>query len=388
MTSVRRAGFAAALAAAPFALAWRFALVYRVRAGSPKPQRPRVSPAALGLPFETTTVQAPGANLPAWFIPARGGAAGPGVAVIHGWESARDRTLPLAQVLHAVGFHVLTVDVRGHGANPAESLPVSSGEFGTDALAAFEALVARPEVTVGAIAGHSMGGIGAILAAAADSRVAALVATSSPADPYRLTRQTFRLAHLPLPDPIAYPLAWWTTRVFLQPRGHTVADVNASRAIAAYRGPVLLLHGDADDVVPVEHLGRLERSARDARRRRGDSAALETLVVRGGRHSWLYEFPDYRSAVARFLATALGGPLDPAEAARVAAGVPAVRIPDGEAPFTALAAEPGGFRSLARLAVPGAASGGGLPDEASPAPDEPLHPFTGPTTAASGDAAG
>ena len=46
---------------------------------------------------------------------------------------------------------------------------------------------------------------------------------STPADPYRLTRQTFRLAHLPIPDPIAYPLAWLTTRVYLRPRGHVVA---------------------------------------------------------------------------------------------------------------------------------------------------------------------
>ena len=67
-----------------------------------------------------------------------------------------------------------------------------------------------------------MGGIGAILAAAADPRVAAVVATSSPAGPYRLTRQTFRLARLPIPDLIAYPLAWLTTRVYLRPRGHVV----------------------------------------------------------------------------------------------------------------------------------------------------------------------
>ena len=67
---------------------------------------------------------------PAWFIPARGGAPGPGVVLVHGWESARDRTLPMAVFLHAAGFHCLTFDVRGHGANPAEDLPLSAGEFG------------------------------------------------------------------------------------------------------------------------------------------------------------------------------------------------------------------------------------------------------------------
>ncbi len=116
----------------------------------------------------------------------------------------------------------LTIDVRGHGENPPETMPVSAGEFGFDALAAFRALLRRPEVTGGAVVGHSMGAIGAILAGAADERVAAVVATSTPADPYRLTRQTFRLARLPIPDPIAYPLAWLTTHVYLRPRGHVV----------------------------------------------------------------------------------------------------------------------------------------------------------------------
>jgi hypothetical protein len=344
---LRRAGLTAALAAAPLALAYRFALLYRTRAGFPRPRPPLVTPAVLGLPFEELVVPSEGtAGLPAWFIPARGRAPGPGVALVHGWESARDRLLPTALFLHAAGFHCLAIDVRGHGSNPAETLPVSAGEFGADSLAAFRALVARPEVTVGGIAGHSMGAIGAILAGAADDRVAAIVATSSPADPLRLTRQTFRLANLPIPDPIAYPLAWLTTRVFLRPRGHAVATVSAATALTGHDRPILLVHGDTDDVVPIHHLERLLRVAATGGRH------VESLVIRDGRHSWLYEFPEYRRAVAGFLASALGGPFSPSEAADLAAAVPAQRIPDGEAPFEALADEPGGIRTLARVAFP------------------------------------
>ena len=365
MPTIRRAGLAAAVAAAPLALAYRFALVYRVRAGYPRPHPPTITPADRGLPFEELSVDAPGATLHAWFIPARGGAPGPGVVLVHGWESARDRSLPMAQFLNAAGFHCLAIDVRGHGSNPPEALPLSAGEFGADALAAFRAMLDRPEVTRGAIAGHSMGGIGAILAAAADPRVAALVATSTPAEPYRLTRQTFRLANLPIPDLIAYPLAWLTTRVYLRPRGHAVAEISASRAIATYEGPVLLLHGDADEVVPLAHTQRLARIARAARAGRPGAASVESLVLEGGRHSWLYEFPEYRATVARFLATWLGGPLNPDGAASRAAAVASVRIPDGEAGFDAVAAEPGGLRSLASIATRGATSPG-LADEGVP----------------------
>jgi alpha-beta hydrolase superfamily lysophospholipase len=370
MGVVTRAGVAAAVAAAQVGLAYRFALAYRARAGYPRRNPPTITPAALGLPFEPVTVPSGELELPGWFIPARGGAAGPGVALVHGWESARDRTLPMAMFLHAAGFHCLTIDVRAHGVNPPESLPMSAGEFGLDALAAFRALLARDEVTEAAISGHSMGAIGAILAAAAEPRVAAVVATSGPADPYRLTRQTFRLARLPIPDPIAYPLAWLTTRVYLKPRGHVVDEVSATTAIARYRGPILLAHGDLDQVVPFGHMSRLAAAARRARAGDPGAGPVETLAVKGGQHSWLYEEPLYRSTVARFLAKALAGPTPPDQAAAIAAATFAERIPDGEQQFTAVEATPSGFRGLAQVALPGATR---RPDQIGPplTADEP-----------------
>jgi alpha-beta hydrolase superfamily lysophospholipase len=313
-----------------------------------------IIPTDVGLPFESTFIESDGLRLPAWFIPARDGRAGPGVVLVHGWESARDRTLPLALFLNAAGFHCLTFDVRGHGDNPSEKLPMSGGEFGADATAAFRTLMARPEVTVGAIAGHSLGAIGAILAAAADPRVGGLVATSAPSDPYRLTRQTFRLAHLPIPDPIAYPLAWLTTQVYLRPRGHRVQAVSASDAIARYAGPVLLAHGDEDAVLPVRNLARLAEAVQRSRAGDPNAATVETLIVSGGQHSWLYEDPGYRRAVARMLTVACGGPLEPDAAGDIAAATPAQRIPDAEARLGAIEDEPGGFRTLARVALPGA----------------------------------
>jgi len=344
LRTARRAGIAAALAALPLALAYRFALTYRVRAGYPRRHPPALMPDALHLPYETLEVPTPaGPRLPAWFIPAGPGRA-PGVVLVHGWESARDRTLPHAQVLHAAGFHVLTFDVRGHGANSAETLPLSVGEYAADARAAVAAMLARPDVSRVAILGHSMGAAGSLVAAAGVPDIAAVIAVATPADPYRLTRQTFRLARLPIPGPVAWPLAWLTTRVYLRPRGHTIPSVSATRAIREIEVPVMLVHGDQDGIVPVGHLARLAAARRAAR----PHAVTETMVVEGGRHSWLYEFPAYRAAIARFLATALGGPVSPDEAAARAEAVPAVRLPEPER-LTTLDEEPGGFRSLARV---------------------------------------
>jgi alpha-beta hydrolase superfamily lysophospholipase len=374
MGTLRRAGLAAAITAAPFGLAYRFALAYRARAGYPRRHPPRFTPDDLGMRYEETQVPVDGLRLPAWFIPARDGVAGPGVVLVHGWESARDRTLPMARFLTAAGFHCLTFDVRGHGANDGEELPISGGEFGADALAAFSVLLARPEVTTGAIAGHSMGAIGALLAGAADPRVAALVATAGPADPYRLTRQTFRLARLPIPDPIAYPLAWLTTRVYLAPRGHTVGDISASRAVMRYRGPLLLAHGDQDTVVPLPHHVRLAAAADAARAGDEDALPVERHVIEGGHHSWAYESQAYRRVVAHFLARSLGGPCAPEEAADAAGAVAAERLPDAEVQFHAVADDRSGLRRLARVALPGATRpdptvAGMLPEQPPEAPD-------------------
>lgn len=262
-------------------------------------------------------------------------------------------------MLHAAGFHVLTFDVRGHGANGPEELPLSVGEYAADARAAVTAILGRPEVGSAALLGHSMGAAGSLVAAADDPRVAAVIAVAAPADPHRLTRQTFRLARLPLPDPIAWPLAWLTTRVYLKPRGHRVSEISATRAVRDIAVPVMLAHGSDDRVVPVADLERLAAARREAR----PDAVTETLVVEGGAHSWLYEFPEYRAAIARFLATALGGPLTPDEAAARAAAVPAVRLPDPER-LTALDEEPGGYRSLARIV------GRRAPDPAAAPPAE------------------
>ncbi len=348
-------GAAALAALATPALAYRFAIVYRTRAGYPRRVPPSLTPADRGMPFEDTVVPSAAGALPAWFIPARDGAPGPGVVLVHGWESNRDRTLPNAQVLHAAGFHVLTFDIRGHGANPAETLPISVGEFRDDAAAGLATLLARPEVTSGAFLGHSLGAVGADLAAAeAGSRCAALVSTSAPSDPRRLTRQTFRLARLPLPEPLATPLAALTSRVYVQPRGHRVAELDASRALARYAGPILLVHGSDDSVVPAWHLDLLARAAEAGRRERtakglDAGGPIERLLLPGGRHWWMYEDPTYRATIARFLSSALGGPFEPDDAAARAVAVDARRIPEPDESFAAVTYAPTRRRTVAEL---------------------------------------
>ena len=266
----------------------------------------------------------------------------------------------MAVFLHAAGFHCLTFDVRGHGANPPETLPLSAGEFGADALAAFEALLARPEVTVGGDRRATRWAPSGRSWPRPPTRACRGRRDLAPADPYRLTRQTFRLAHLPIPDPIAYPLAWLTTRVYLRPRGHVVRDdqrdggdrpLPRAGPAGPWRGGQSSCrrpHGPAGG-------GREGRSG-GAAGETGEAAPVETLIVEGGQHSWLYEFAGYRRAVAGSWPRALGGPLDPGGRGRASRPhTPAERIPDARGSLRARSTRhAGGLRTLAQVALPGA----------------------------------
>ena len=107
--------------------------------------------------------------------------------------------------------------------------------------------------------------------------------------------------------------------------------------------------GRLDAVVPSSHMDRLAIAARAGKAARSDPAPVETVLVAGGQHSWLYEDAGYRRAVARFLTNALGGPLDPETAGEAAADTPAERIPLGDGRFAAMEDSYGGLRTLAQV---------------------------------------
>ena len=322
----RRLALAASVAGAvAFGLAYRFALEYRAKAGLPHRSPVEGSPADFGLAFESVEIPSGDARLAAWFVPAEGldggGAAAeprPAVAIVHGWESNRGRSMAHIRYLHAAGFHCLVIDARGHGDNAPEELPVNVPEFAEDAAAAVRWLAARPDVSAVGLLGHSMGGAGVIVAAASEPSVQAVVALSSPADLVRMTRKTFEMAEIHVPDPIATPLAYLTAAVLLAPRRHAIDDANAWLAASRYRGPLLLMHGEDDRGVPVAHHELIGEAARSARTGPG-SEPVETLVVPGYGHRWLYEAADVRRRTASFFARALGGPVAPDKAGELAA---------------------------------------------------------------------
>jgi putative redox protein len=187
------------------------------------------------------------------------------------------------------------------------------------------------------VIGHSMGGAGAIVAAAREPEIAAVVSVSAPADLVWMTRKTFEMAEMHVPEFIATPLAWLTAAVLLIPRRHSVEEASAVVAAGRYRGPLLLIHGAQDHGVPVEHLGKIELAALESRDV-GDGP-VESLILPDFGHRWLYEDPDCRRKVAAFFARSLGGPIAPEVAAERAAECVVERPSDPVYGFGALASK-------------------------------------------------
>jgi fermentation-respiration switch protein FrsA (DUF1100 family) len=133
------------------------------------------SPADVDLEYADVTMRtADGVDLAGWYLPTRNGAA---VVVRHGAGSERSSALDQAAVLAGAGYGVLIVDARGHGSSDGRAMDL--GWFGDlDTAAAVDHLASRPGVDADRIAvlGLSMGGEEAIGAAAADERIAAVVA--------------------------------------------------------------------------------------------------------------------------------------------------------------------------------------------------------------------
>jgi fermentation-respiration switch protein FrsA (DUF1100 family) len=215
-------------------------------------RRLAATPAALGLAYQPVSLHAiDGTELFAWFLPARGEARAT-VLFLHG--NAENISTHFANVawMPAAGFNVLALDYRGYGGSAGT--PSLAG-VQLDIDAAMRALVERRDLAPKRIVvlGQSLGGALAIYYVAHSryrDRICALITDSAFSDYRRIASE--KLAGFAL----TWPLQWL-------PALTVDDDYAAERAVAAVSPiPLVLIHGDADAIVPASHAQRLfERAA-------------------------------------------------------------------------------------------------------------------------------
>jgi uncharacterized protein len=247
---------------------------------------------SLGIPYEEVTFPSrmDSLGLSGWFFPHEGSTKG--IVLVHGKPGHRANPeiglLPLAKDLHDLGFTVLTFDLRGWGRSPKSRF--SLGEYEVrDVLGAVDCLKGRGIERVGVI-GFSMGGAAAILAAAQDTGIRALVEDSGYEDAREVVDLKLpRLSHLP---------EVFTPGVVLMARILFAIDLNSVKPIREVGKikprRVYFIHGEADTTIPVEHAQRLFQAA--------ENPADDLWIVPGVRHvkSYLTHREEYLNRVGTF----------------------------------------------------------------------------------------
>ncbi len=214
-----------------------------------------------------------------------------------GYRGTKSELIGIGTALWRAGFNVLLFDYFGHGADRGAPITLAYREL-QDFYAALAYVKARmPAARIGVI-GFSMGASIAIMGSAHRPEVRAVVADSSFATHAEVVMHNVqRVLHvssapfLPIADYFLERLAGYSSR-----------DVTPIRDIAAISPrPLLLFHGAADEIIPVEHGYQLYEAAGEPK---------ELVIAEGAPHCGAYFLnrSGYCEKVARFFACALAEP--------------------------------------------------------------------------------
>jgi fermentation-respiration switch protein FrsA (DUF1100 family) len=261
---------------------------------------PRTDTAYTWTPFETGVawedVQIPTQSsvmLHGWLLPQ--GARSPAVLACGGYRGRRSDLLGIASYLWRRGFAVLLFDYRGHGDHAGEPVTLGYREL-EDARAALAFLRQRlPGSPLGVI-GYSMGAAIAIMVAAREPDVRAVVADS----PFTSQREIVAWHARRKLGPLTEPVLALVDRQLYKRYGYRFRDVEPLRDVVHLAPrPLLVIHGSHDTVIPLEHAQRLYAAA-------GEPKELWiTDTIHCG--AYFQDRPGYCARVAAFLERALGG---------------------------------------------------------------------------------
>lgn len=224
----------------------------------------------------------------------------PLVVVIHGFSGYKEEPhiIAVARGLNEVGFATLRVDMYGHGESDGQFRDHTLYKWLTNAMAVIDYTRSLDFVTDLYLCGHSQGGLTVMLAAAMErDRVRGLIPLSPaamiPAQARRgeLLGISFDPDHFP--EALEYKEGFTLGGNYL--RVAQTIDVNA--AIDRYSGPVLIVHGDADEAVPVEV------GIEAAKRYRN----CELALIPGDTHCYDYHLDQVVDAVKNWMAPRHGG---------------------------------------------------------------------------------
>jgi uncharacterized protein len=211
----------------------------------------------------------------------------------------------MAGALADAGFLAMRFDRRGFGQTGGRAESATLNDFADDARAVVRYLADRKDVDERRIAvvGHSEGAWVAMLAASREKRIGAAVfiaAAARSGAELVLEQQRLILEQMKVPDTerqakielqkkiqtaVVSGKGWEDVPLEMRkqadsPWFHSLLTFDPARVIEDVRQPLLIVHGELDRQVPVEHAERLA----DLARKESRSKAVELVTVRGVNH--------------------------------------------------------------------------------------------------------
>ena len=259
---------------------------------------PRVAaltgPESLGLAAQPVDIPGPnGKTLFGWFIPVPGTTPTPAILVMHGWGANASMMLPSVPPLLDAGLAVLLLDARCHGASGDEAF-TSLPRFAQDIEAGLDWLAKQTQVDARrlAVIGHSVGAGAALLSATRRHDIRAVVSISAFAHPYEVMRRLLARHHIPY-----FGVGWYVLRHVQRVIGARFEDIAPVQSMTCVRCPVLLVHGEDDEMVPFDDARRLLAA--------GQPGRAQLLAV-AGRHDPSEALQGEPSQLLAFLKGQLG----------------------------------------------------------------------------------
>ena len=264
------------------------AALLAVHIGFRSPRRiERSSPADYGLAYEAIHIRTVnGKQLFAWWLPAAESATT--LVMLHGWGGNAELMLPMALPLHRAGLNILLLDARNHGRSDSDSFS-SLPRFAEDVGAAVDWVKAhgRDPLQRIVLLGHSVGAGAVLFEASRRDDIAAVISIAAFAHPEWMMRRY--LARFWMPGFCKS----WILRYVEWVIGYNYSEIAPMNTASRVRCPVLLVHGTADETVPVTDA----RAIQD----RCHGKKPELLLIEGGRHDSVEEVERHGDRLAAFL---------------------------------------------------------------------------------------
>lgn len=270
-----------------------------------------IDPEAAGLPFREWSVYAHQATLPVWDISPgsaenhasnRSAIFDGSVVFVHGWGQSRIDMLTRIEPWPTIARRIILFDQRGHGEASAPGTSSLGVNEANDLLAVLDALDENEPIV---LVGFSMGAVVALEAAAMESRLQQRIAGVIAFGPYVDFHTSLR-GRLTVSG---YPTRPFTDLALFMLRCAGNRHRPLLRAIRTLHCPLLVMHGERDRVVPLEHGKRI-----------ADAAPQGSLcVIPTGAHLDLHlADPDaVNEAITQFVTALPGSPASRPLAARL-----------------------------------------------------------------------